>query len=119
MAITIDNKTYRNLEEQVLKNKQDIAKHYEIDRVLADWGIKVIGVVDTIENIPVADYEYGDAFGLSSTSPMEYVIWTRANANVGQNEPYWLNVGTLTVVGPQGPQGFPGPQGMQGMRGSQ
>ena len=118
MAITIDNKTYRNLEEQVLKNKEDIARHYEVDRVIADWGIKVLGVVDTVENIPVATYEYGDAFGLTSTSPMQYVVWTRANANVGEATDYWLNIGALSLVGPQGPQGIQGIQGIQGVRGS-
>ena len=122
MAITItkDNKTIvlRNLEEQVLENKEDIAKLNAVGRVIADWGIKVLGVVDTVENIPVATYEYGDAFGLSSTSPMQYVIWTRANANVGENNDYWLNIGALSLVGPQGPQGIQGQQGIQGVRGS-
>lgn len=118
MAITIDNKTYRNLEEQVLKNKEDIAKHYAVDRVIADWGIKVLGVVATVENIPVANYEYGDAFGLSSTSPMQYVVWTRANPNVGEDNDYWLNIGALSLVGPQGPRGIQGEQGPTGKRGS-
>jgi hypothetical protein len=106
------------LEEQVLKNKNDIAKHYEVDRVIADWGIKVLGVVDSVDNIPVSDYEYGDAFGISSTSPMQYVVWTRANVNVGENNDYWLNIGALSLVGPQGPQGIQGPKGEQGVRGS-
>jgi hypothetical protein len=39
----MENSTFRNLEEQVQKNKEDIAKHYAVDRVLADFGIKVIG----------------------------------------------------------------------------
>ena len=116
--ITVNNKQFRNLEEQVQKNKEDIAKHYAVDRVIADWGIKVLGVVPTVENIPVATYEYGDAFGLSSTSPMQYVVWTRANANVGEATDYWLNIGALSLVGPQGPQGIQGEQGVQGVRGS-
>ena len=114
MSVTIDNKTFRNLEEQVLKNKEDIAQHYEVDRVLADWGIKVIGVVATINDIPEGNYQYGDSYGLSSTSPMQYVIWTRANPNVGQDTDYWLNVGALSLVGPQGAQGIQGVQGAQG-----
>lgn len=32
--ITVNNKQFRNLEEQVQKNKEDIAAHYEVDRVL-------------------------------------------------------------------------------------
>lgn len=118
MAITIDNVTYRNLEEQVEKNKQDIAQHYQVDRVLADWGIKVIGTVASVDDIPEGDYSYGDAYGLTSTSPMQYVIWTRANPNLDIETDYWLNVGALSLVGPQGPQGVQGPQGPQGVRGS-
>lgn len=118
MAITIDNKTYRNLEEQVLKNKEDIAKHYEVDRVLANFGIKVLGVYDTVEQLPTEGNEYGDAYGVRSTSPMDYYVWTRANTNVGEDTDYWLNVGALSIVGPQGAQGIQGPQGAQGVRGS-
>lgn len=118
MAITIDNVTYRNLEEQVEKNKQDIAQHYQVDRVLADWGIKVIGTVASVDDIPVGDYSYGDAYGITSTSPMQYVVWTRPNPNLDIEDDYWLNVGALSLVGPQGPQGVQGPQGPQGTRGS-
>ena len=118
MAITIDNVTYRNLEEQVEKNKQDIAQHYQVDRVLADWGIKVIGTVASVDDIPEGDYSYGDAYGLTSTSPMQYVIWTRPNPNLDIDTDYWLNVGALSLVGPQGATGPQGPQGPQGVRGS-
>ena len=118
MAITIDNVTYRNLEEQVEKNKQDIAQHYQVDRVLADWGIKVIGTVASVDDIPEGDYSYGDAYGLTSTSPMQYVIWTRPNPNLDIDTDYWLNVGALSLVGPQGATGPQGVQGPQGVRGS-
>lgn len=118
MAITIDNKTYRNLEEQVLKNKEDIARHYEVDRVLANFGIKVLGVYDSVEQLPTEGNEFGDAYGVRSTSPMDYYVWTRANANVGEPNDYWLNVGALSIVGPQGAQGIQGPKGDTGVRGS-
>ena len=118
MAITIDNKTYRNLEEQVLKNKEDIARHYEVDRVLANFGIKVLGVYDTVEQLPTEGNEFGDAYGVRSTSPMDYYVWTRANTNVGEPNDYWLNVGALSIVGPQGAQGIQGQKGDTGVRGS-
>ena len=118
MAITIDNKTYRNLEEQVLKNKEDIARHYEVDRVLANFGIKVLGVYDTVDQLPTEGNEFGDAYGVRSTSPMDYYVWTRANANVGEPNDYWLNVGALSIVGPQGAQGIQGQKGDTGVRGS-
>ena len=118
MAWQVNNVVLRNLQEQVEKNKQDIAKHYEIDRVLSDWGIKVLGVVNTPSDIPEGIYEYGDAYGVRTGSGIVYYVWTRANINVGQDEDYWLDIGALSIVGPTGPQGLQGPQGIQGVRGS-
>ena len=118
MAIQVNNVILRNLQEQVEKNKQDIAKHYEIDRVLSDWGIKVLGVVNTPSDIPEGIYEYGDAYGVRTGSGIIYYVWTRANINVGQEEDYWLDIGALSIIGPTGPQGLQGPQGIQGVRGS-
>lgn len=34
--ITVNNKQYRNLEEQVQKNKEDIERYHQVDQVLAD-----------------------------------------------------------------------------------
>ena len=106
--IVKDGIEYRNLVEQVQKNKEDIARHYEIDRVLADWGIKVIGRLDTWE-IPTGSFEYGDAYAVGPEGgPFDFYIYTRGTPD------YWLNYGSISIVGPQGPQGEPGPQGEQG-----
>jgi hypothetical protein len=52
MAIKLPNgDILRNLYEQVQKNKQDIQNHYDIDRVLADYGINVVGHVDFPEQL--------------------------------------------------------------------
>ena len=106
----IDGKTYRNLEEQVQKNKEDIARHYEISRVLNGLGIKVLGRVNTEEDLPdPVDYdgEYGDCYlvGLEDATSFDYYVWTRENADVGHYSPYWLNIGNLQIAGPQGPAG--------------
>lgn len=106
--IVKDGIEYRNLVEQVRKNQEDIARHYEIDRVLADWGIKVIGRLDTWE-IPTGSFEYGDAYAVGPEGgPFDFYIYTRGTPD------YWLNYGSISIVGPQGPQGEPGPQGEQG-----
>jgi hypothetical protein len=34
--ITVNNKQFRNLEEQVQKNKEDIERYHQVDQVLAD-----------------------------------------------------------------------------------
>lgn len=114
------NKEFRNLEEQVLKNKEDIARHYNMDRVLADFGIRVIGQVATDAELPdPATFEgaYGDAYAVGSEPPYSFYIWTRADVNAGYPEDYWFDIGDLAIVGPQGPQGIQGIKGDKGDRG--
>ena len=43
--IKIGDTILRNLEEQVLENKEQIALHWNVDRVLADFGIRVRGTL--------------------------------------------------------------------------
>ena len=112
--ITINGKELRNLEEQVLKNKQDIARHYNIDRVIADFGIRVLGEVDKLEDIPAQTYEYGDCYLVGTTYPKDFYVYTRANPDVGEPDDYWLDIGPLSIVGPQGIQGPEGPKGDTG-----
>lgn len=101
---------FRNLQEQVLKNKEDIAYHYTIDRVLADFGITVLGRVNTFEEI--ADINEGENWGYGylvgpedDPNGYEVYVWTRPNSNLGKDEAYWLNIGKINIVGPQGPRG--------------
>ena len=110
----------RNLEAQVLKNKEDIANHYNIDRVLADFGIRVIGQIDDVRDLPEAfEGPYGDAYAVGVQPPYSFYIWTRADIDAGHFADYWFDVGQLAIVGPQGPEGKEGPQGPVGPRGSE
>ena len=96
----------RNLEEQVQKNKEDIARHYEIDRSLANFGIKIVGTVSSVEALPdPLSYQgqYGDGFAVGQTGSYDYYIYTRPDVNAGQPNNHWLNVGQLAIQGPQGP----------------
>ena len=103
----LNNKDYRNLEEQVLKNKEDIARHYEITRVLNDFGIRVIGRLDVnteLQNIPQDNLQYGDAYAIGVQPPYDFYIWTRANDDNPESD-YWFNMGQIAIAGPQGPAG--------------
>lgn len=132
--LKIDGKEFRNLEEQVLKNKDDITYILNEQGVLNQFGIKVVGVVASIGELPsVADYkasnpdwQYGDTFAVGTEPPYKLNVLTRAN----QEKPsdYWFNIGEFPLegpkgeTGPQGPQGIQGPigpQGIQGVRGLQ
>lgn len=121
-------KEYRNLEEQVQKNKEDIARHYEIDRALANLGIKIVGTVLTPAELPdpyTYVGEYGDTYAVGNpdeveagTSSYVYYVWTRPDPDAGEPNNHWLNVGRLSIVGPRGPEGPIGPEGPKGERGS-
>ena len=103
-----DGAVYRNLIEQVQKNKEDIARHWDVDRVLADFGIHVRGALASPSELPdAAQYEggYGNAYLIGAAAPYDVYIYTEANPDAGHDENYWLNIGSIAIVGPAGPAG--------------
>lgn len=103
---TFDGKEFRNLQEQVLENKRRIAEHYEITRVLNDFGIRVIGRVATkedLDNLPTEGLQYGDAYAVGENPPYTFWIWTRKNDESAND--YWFNMGQIAIEGPEGPAG--------------
>ena len=106
------NKEFRNLQEQVLKNMSDIQDIIEGNALLANFGIKVVGQVEAVSDLPdPATYEgdYGDAYLVGMQTPYSYYIFTRAFE--GQEQPSWFNLGQFPVPGPQGPKGDKGDTG--------
>ena len=118
--LTIGNEELRNLEEQVEKNKDDILFILEQEGVLNQFGIKVVGQIDTAASLPApAIYagDYGDAYAVGTQTPYDLYIWTRANGTHPND--YWFNIGKFPVPGPAGKDGAPGPQGERGLTGPQ
>lgn len=114
MLIT-ENKVLRNLQEQVAKNKSDISDILEAKAVIAEFGIRVVGEVDTEAELPdPATYsgEYGDAYTVGIQAPYDYYIFTRPNDDIPQA--HWFNVGKFPMPGPQGEPGLPGAKGDKG-----
>jgi hypothetical protein len=110
--LRIGDKEFRNLEEQVYRNQQDIKYILEEEGVLNQFGIKVVGQVPSEGDLPDANTyegEYGDAYAVGETSPYEIAIFTRKFS--GEEGPQWFNIGSFPLAGPQGPQG---PQGIAG-----
>ena len=110
--LNFGNKEFRNLQEQVLKNMNDIQDIEQGATVLANFGIKIVGQVATADELPdSATYEgdYGDAYLVGTETPYNYYIFTRAFE--GQENPSWFNLGIFPQPGPQGQQG---PQGEAG-----
>lgn len=85
--------------------------------ILAQMGIKVVGNVQTAEDLPnPADYEgdYGDAYITEDGN--HYYIFTRPFE--GDEYPHWFDIGVFPAPGPQGPAGPAGQTGETGSRGS-
>ena len=101
------NLELRNLEEQVEKNKQDIATLFDEQRILSDFGIKVIGRLDDASELPSPhNGDFGDAYAIGTEPPYLFYIWTRADPNSGHDENYWFNLGEIAIEGPEGKQGI-------------
>lgn len=113
-----DEKVYRNIQQQVLKNQIDIASILDADKTLYDLGIKVVGHVSSAAGLPDVEAYiagggfYGDAFAVGTTTPYNYYILTRPFST--DTQPTWFNVGVFPNVGPQGPKGEQGPTGRTG-----
>ena len=113
--------TVYNLENQVLKNKVDIQNLQTSEKVLATFGIKVIGTAANSSAIPTVavykannpDWEYGDAYAVGTASPYEFYILTRADET--HTEDYWFNLGV--IKGPKGDTGTDGANGADGKDG--
>ena len=114
MSFIVDNKEYRNIQEQVQKNKEDIADIMREEKILNAFGIKVIGVAATEQDIPEGEYSYGDTYAVGEEAPYSLYVWTRGNSEIPED--HFLNLGPIAI---QGPQGIQGPRGLQGPQGPQ
>ena len=118
-----DGKEYRNLMEQVEKNKNDILYILEQKGVLNEFGLTVVEQITSVDDLPSTDseefaaLEYGDTYAVGTEEPYTLYIKTRANGTHPND--YWFNLGLFPLPGPQGPQGEPGPQGDTGPQGEQ
>lgn len=114
MALIYEKKIFRNLQEQVEKNKQDIVDLQQTEMALNAYGIKVVGQVETALDIP-DDFEgdYGDAYLVGDEAPYDVYVWTRPNSETPED--HFVDIGPIAIVGPMGPQG---PQGETGATGA-
>lgn len=101
------NQEFRNLEEQVLKNKNDIQDFKDGNQTIAEFGIKVVGIVSDAASIPAVGEEFGDAYLVGTQAPYDIRVWTR---NVNNDTAAWVDLGQFPL---QGPKGDKGPRGTE------
>lgn len=121
-----------NLEKQVQKNKDDIEYIVNQEGALNQFGLKVVGQVDTIGDMPTVQaykesnpkWEYGDAFmvGVSTAEATvvdvdNAVLLVLTRANTKYPNDFWMNLKEFPKPGPVGPKGEQGEQGIQGEHG--
>ena len=108
MAYVYDNKIYRNLQQQVKENMENIAELQEMKLV----GLDVKGIVSDYSNLP-ASATQGNIYAVGTSSPYELYVYNNSS---------WVDFGQFPKAGPQGeqgPQGEPGRQGPRGLTGAQ
>ena len=91
------NKEFRNLEEQVDKNKQDIADLTAGISAAIGYMPTILGVYARFDEIPTGGYNTGDTFLVGSGTPYSVYVYTDKNQ--------WVNVGQFQVAGPKGDKG--------------
>lgn len=109
MAFVYDNKTYRNLQQQVKENMLDIARLQDSNIL----GLDIKDIVQTYNDLPTAA-EQGNIYAVGTAIPYELYVY---------NDSSWVNLGQFPKAGPKGDQGpkgqdgNPGPRGLTGAQG--
>ena len=106
MAYVYDNKIYRNLQQQVKENMENIAELQDMKLV----GIDVKGIVQDYSSLPSSATQ-GNIYAVGTSSPYELYVYNNSS---------WVDFGQFPKAGPkgdQGPQGEPGRQGPRGLTG--
>ena len=127
-----DGKLYLNLEKQVQKNKEDIEYIINEEGALNQFGLRVVGQVETISDMPTIQaykqsnpkWEYGDAYMVGASTEEATVVdvdnatlLVLTRANTVHPTDFWMNLGKFPKPGPVGPKGEQGEQGIQGEHG--
>ena len=69
MAYVYDNKTYRNLQQQVKENMLDIARLQDSNIL----GLDIKGIVPTNKELPTA--KQGDIYAVGTEAPFELYLY--------------------------------------------
>lgn len=102
--LNFGNKEFRNIQEQVLLNAEEI----QALKQLQANGVSIAGQVNSVLSLP-SNAANGDAYLVGETSP--YTLHIKIADE-------FVNMGTFPAPGPQGIKGSKGDVGATGSRGS-
>lgn len=115
--IEFKDKIYRNMQEQVEKNAQDIQDIKEGSIVIAEWGIHILAQFPDEDAFDAYILEHGtedltrgDAYLIGIQAPYDVKVWTVPE--VGGD--HFVDIGPFPMPGPEGEQGIQGEQGPNG-----
>lgn len=101
------NQEFRNLEEQVFKNQQDIQDFKDGNQTIAEFGITVVGILSSADQLPASGDNFGDAYLIGTETPYDMWVWTR---NIPLQKAMWVALGKFPLRGPRGDKGDKGSQ---------
>lgn len=96
------NRELRSLEEQVERNAQDIEDFKNANQTIAEFGIYVVGILASVDDLPAQGENFGDAYLIGSSTPYDMHVWTRDVAN---NTAKWVDLGAFPLKGDKGDKG--------------
>lgn len=102
-----NNKIYAILEEQVDINKQDIQDFKDGNQTIAEFGITVVGILTSADQLPASGDNFGDAYLIGTETPYDMRVWTR---NIPEQKAMWVDLGAFPLAGPKGDKGDKGSQ---------
>jgi hypothetical protein len=74
--------------------------------VIAAYGITIIGQLQTWPDpAPAVPSSFGDTYLVGAEPPYDFYIWTRLSATTPLEEGAWVNIGSISIPGPEGPRG--------------
>lgn len=100
--ITVNGKVLRGLEEQVDYLTEALESFINGNKTIAEFGIEVQGIVDSVGSLPAQGEQYGDAYLVGTETPYSMYIWTRGTPDA------WVDIGKFPLAGPKGETGDKG-----------
>lgn len=93
--------------DAIERNKQDIQAFKDANQTIAEFGITVVGILSSANQLPASGDNFGDAYLIGTKTPYDMRVWTR---NIPEQRAMWVDLGAFPLQGPQGPKGDKGSQ---------